>query len=65
MSQEAPTSCIHVPTFETTVAIQSQRKIGRRSGVHNPTGAGSVDGNEADSGLEVVILVRAPASWAP
>ena len=32
MSQLAPTSCIQVPILETTVAIQSARNRGRRSG---------------------------------
>src|SRR5881398_1527636 len=34
ISQPAPTSCIHVPTFDTMVAIQRARKRGLRSGLH-------------------------------
>jgi hypothetical protein len=32
MSQPAPTSCIQVPTLETTVAIHSARNTGMLSG---------------------------------
>src|SRR6185369_15320757 len=39
ISQPAPTSCIHVPTFETIVAIQSPRKSGLCSGVHGEAAA--------------------------
>jgi hypothetical protein len=33
MSHAAPTSCIHVPTFDMTVAIQRLRKTGPRNGL--------------------------------
>src|SRR6185369_2378371 len=50
ISHDAPTSCIHVPMLETTVAIQSQRKSVWPSGVQRvgaegvsaSTGAGSL-----------------------
>jgi hypothetical protein len=34
INQDSPTSCIHVPMLETTVAIQSARNTDSRSGLH-------------------------------
>jgi hypothetical protein len=34
MSHPAPTSCIQLPTLDTTVAIHSARNIGWPSGAH-------------------------------
>src|SRR5436305_3721276 len=38
MSQPAPTFCIHVPLYETTAAIQSDRKSGSDNGIHAESG---------------------------
>src|SRR5262245_6649649 len=37
MSQDSPTSCIHVPMLDATVAIHSARKIGSARGLHGET----------------------------
>jgi hypothetical protein len=34
ISQPAPTSCIHVPRLDTSVASHNARKSGRRKGAH-------------------------------
>src|SRR6266850_248477 len=34
INHDSPTSCIHVPMLETTVAIQSARNTGSRRGLH-------------------------------
>jgi hypothetical protein len=34
ISQDSPTSCIHVPMLDATVAIHSARKIGSARGLH-------------------------------
>src|SRR6185436_3665661 len=39
ISQPAPTSCIHVPTFDTIVAIHSPRKSLLCSGLHGEAAA--------------------------
>src|SRR5882672_2627688 len=44
ISQPAPTSCIHVPTFETMVAIQRLRKRAFRRGLQADGAAGVVAG---------------------
>src|SRR5262249_3998635 len=40
MSHAAPTLCIHVPTFDTTVAVHRARKRGARSGPQTEATAG-------------------------
>src|ERR1700681_2892805 len=63
INQPAPTSCIHVPTFETIVAIQRPRKSAFESGLHGE--AAVVDarapGFTADCGVFIESM-ETPAS---
>jgi hypothetical protein len=44
ISQATPTLCIQVPTLDTTVAIQIERKRAWRSGLHAETAGGLFEG---------------------
>jgi hypothetical protein len=52
ISHADPTPCMNVPMSETTSAISSRRKIGVRSGCHNP----AAPGLRSDAGVRCTVL---------
>src|SRR5215467_3206332 len=61
ISQPDPTSCIHVPMFETIVAIQRLLKSPFRSGLHGEAAAGTGTAARAVSAESDGVLNRAPS----
>src|SRR5437660_12563102 len=55
INHDSPTSCIHVPMLDTTVAIQSARKTDSRRGLQAE--ASRSDSSSARSSLAKVILL--------
>src|ERR1044071_6911554 len=69
INQPAPTSCIHVPTFETIVAIQRLRKSALRNGLHGDVGVATAVVSaplliQRSAGLRKPASVTLDRNWA-